>query len=47
MTFRSGVEHRPAPINWELRADQTQPEWWTAKGGPIPNDDIKATMYDD
>ncbi len=49
VTFRSGVETRPAPINWELRADQTanQPDWWTAKGGPIPDNDIKATMYDD
>lgn len=49
VTFRSGVETRPAPINWELRADQTsnQPGWWTAKGGPIPDNDIKATMYDD
>jgi len=49
VTFRSGVETRPVPIDWELRADQSanQPDWWTAAGGPLPSEDVKATMYDD
>ena len=49
VSFREGNELRPAPYNHELRADQTAnlPDWWTPEGGPLPDDDVKATMYDD
>ena len=47
VSFRSGTELRPEPYNHELRADQTAPAWWTPEGGPLPEDDVKATMYDD
>ncbi len=49
VSFREGNELRPAPYNHELRADQTAdlPDWWTPEGGPLPDEDVKATMYDD
>ena len=49
VSFREGNELRTAPYNHELRADQTAnlPDWWTAEGGPLPKDDVQATMYDD
>ena len=49
VSFREGNELRPAPYKDELRADQTAnlPDWWTPEGGPLPDEDIKATMYDD
>ncbi len=49
VSFREGNELRPAPYNPELRADQTAnlPDWWTPEGGPLPDEDVKATMYDD
>ena len=49
VSFREGNELRPEPYNQELRADQTAnlPDWWTAEGGPLPDEDVQATMYDD
>ncbi len=49
VSFRDGNELRPAPYNHELRVDQTAnlPDWWTPQGGPLPDEDAKATMYDD
>ena len=49
VSFREGNELRPQPYNHELRADQTAnlPGWWTAEGGPLPDEDVQATMYDD
>ncbi len=48
MDIREGWENRPEPPDADMRADKAadRPEWWTAKGGPMPADKGR-TLYDE
>ncbi len=35
-----------APADMPLRVDQNQPDWWTSKGGPLPDSQNGRKIYD-
>jgi len=47
VTLRRGVEYTPASAMRPLRSDEVadRPSWWTAEGGPMPEDKT-VQMYD-
>ncbi len=47
--YRPGPEVPPEPPEAALRTDQLadRPDWWTPRGGPVPDADAAMTIYDD
>ena len=45
--IREGTEYSEEPPEYRMRVDKVAslPDWWTPKGGPLP-EDPKTTMYD-
>lgn len=43
--LHQGPAYAEAPEDMPLRVDQNQPDWWSAKGGPMPESSGKS-MYD-
>lgn len=48
VTFRPGPEYATAPPERHLRSDRPadRPDWWSPKGGPVP-DESPVDAYDD
>jgi hypothetical protein len=46
--YREGVEYMSQPAEGELRTDQMadRPDWWTPKGGALPEDQRGTKKYD-
>jgi hypothetical protein len=43
--INQGAAYAEAPEDMPLRVDQNQPDWWSPKGGPVPESAGKS-MYD-
>ncbi|MCL4210612.1 MAG: hypothetical protein HRU76_04485 [Phycisphaeraceae bacterium] len=46
--IRDGMEARPEPPEYRFRTDRVEdrPDWWSPRGGAMPNEGIKTTLYD-
>lgn len=46
--IRDGVESRPEPPEYRFRTDRVEdrPDWWSPRGGAMPDKDVKTTLYD-
>ncbi len=45
--YRDAPEYAPRPADQALRIDHDKPDWWSPRGGPIPEANSAMTIYDD